>query len=330
VSTRHTQPMLREEFFNDSDSEVDVGGPRLDNLASLAMLAMNNEPIYEQSSVASNASLRSGDSSGLHVETESDAILVEGIMEAESMGMDCLVQLLRGQKHLLDENYALAATHLESSLDYYLRGECDQDISIYVYTLLMDAYFSQDHFTRCISVAREWAERFPKSVTAHSALAHVLLSQGQYEDCIAACTAAIAKVEECEGIMAVYNTRGNAYRKKGLHKEAVQDFESVKALSQKEGLVRFTAEKPPFLVASGAFRTFHLTPHSERRFLNRVLLELVKRSGKAKGDADAPSSPDCSPLADTARKRGKERHFAPLVRQRSSQRVLVADVGKIF
>lgn len=323
--------MIREELFNDSDSEFSgPRGPRLDNLASYMQLAMNTEPLYEQSSVASNQSLHSGDSGSLQVDTEADAILVEGIMEAESMGMDCLVQLLRGQKYLLEDHFALAATHLESALDFYLRGDCDQDISIYVYTLLMDAYFSQGHFTRCISVAKEQAERFPKSVTAHAALAHVLFAQGQYEDCIAACTSAITKVEECEGIMAVYNTRGNAYLKKGLHKEAVQDFESVKTLGQKKGLMRFTAEKQPFLVASGAFRTFHLTPHSERRYNTSVLLELAKRSGKNKTKDGAPSSPDCSPLADTARKRGKERHFAPLVRQRSIQRILNADVGKIF
>ena len=291
----------------------------------LAAYLSTSSPVQEEPSVASlasshTASLASRDP-GLAVTSEADALLVEGILEAEAEGMDCLVQLLRGQKKLLDGNYEGAAEYFETCLSGYLEGDCEFDISIYVYTLLLDAYHGMGHHGRCISVAKEWIERFPASVTSHSALAQVLYEQGQYDDCIEACTAAVAAVDECEGIMPIYAIRGKARRKKGLYEQSVKDFQQVKALSQKEGLVRFTEDKPPFLTTNPPIRTSHLTPHAERKNINAALVALVKKS------KSGVPSPDCSPDKVKSRHRGRERHFE---RSGSSQRLLTASPGHVF
>jgi len=318
--------------LNDSDSEVSlpVDGP--DPQASThftSMLANQPSTIFEEPSVASLGSMvslgsrdsRTSRDSTLKIESEADAILVEGILEAEDQGLDCLVQLLRGQKQLLDGKYTEAAEHLENALSAYIRGECDLDISIFVYTLLVDAYHGMGNYPRSISVAREWQQRYPNSVTSHSALAHILFEQGQFDDCIVACTSAVKSVQECEGLMVVYHTRGMAYRKKGLYEKSLQDFGKVKEMSQKKGLVRFREEKQPFLTSQLPLRTSHITPHAEKKKINMALVAFVRKSKRG------VPSPDCSPDTLRSRKRGQERHFG---KQNSTQRLLTARLGQIL
>ena len=317
--------------LNDSDSEISTDVDQqavLDSVHFYATLLANQpSTIMEEPSVASLGSLaslgsresRTSRDTTLKVESEADAILVEGILDAEDQGLDCLVQLLRGQKQLLDGKYIEAAEHLESALSAYIRGECDLDISIFVYTLLVDAYHGMGNYPRSISVAREWQQRYPNSVTSHSTLAHILYEQGQFDDCIAACSCAVESVQECEGLMVVYHTRGMAYRKKGLYEKSLQDFSKVKELSQKK-LVRFREEKNPFLTSQLPIRTSHITPHAEKKKINMALVDLVRKSKRG------VPSPDCSPDTLRSRKRGQERHFG---KQRSSQRLLTARLGHI-
>jgi len=304
--------------LNDSDSDVSLKETRSPVGAHTV-----DAPslIHEESSVASSTSGLLELDGDDRMNKEAELILSGGIMEAEEQGLDALVHLLRGQKLLIDGEYEAAAGSLESSLDSFLQGECELDISVYVYTLLVDAYHGMAHYMRCCSVAKEWIKRYPACVTAHATLAHVLFEQGQFDDCIAACSVAISSIDECEGIMSVYNTRGHAYRKKGMWELSVKDYQQVKALGEKEGLVRFAVDKPPFLTCDAPVRTAHLTPHAERRLRINALVALVKQSRKG-----APS-PDCSPDKLKARHRGKERHFE---RQRSNQRLLTGRLGHFF
>lgn len=213
-------------------------------------------------------------------------------------------------------NYALATDYLEQSLAFYREGDCELDISIYIYTLLMDTYHKREMHHRCLSVAREWVSRYPRSVTGHAALCAVLFEQEQYDDCLAACTEAI-KLPESEMHMHYYCIRGKCHKQKQQFEMSCKDFEKVKALAGQKDLVRFSEVKEPFLTTDKANRTAFPTAYSENHALHALLMSVVQAS---KG----PSSPD---LPDQAkpRARNKSRHFS----RSNSIRLLTANLGQM-
>lgn len=219
-------------------------------------------------------------------ELPGEALLLAGAQQAQEEGFEVLYQLLMAQLFLLRrENLTIAADYLEQALSHYQhQGQGEVDLSVFINSLLMEAYHRSSNFIRCASVARDWVARFPKCATAHAALCHVLYEQGQYDECIASCAKAIATLDESVTIMNIYNTRGKCYHKQHKYEQSVSDFSKIKALAATETLVRFTEVKEPFLTAIRAPTSPHPTPHSEKHSLRSYLISYVKAVPLAQGE----------------------------------------------
>lgn len=288
--------------LTDSDSEYTSIHP---DYLEAPNAVLSFDPLPEETSICSvrshgDASIESK-SSILFSQSDATLLLIDGIGEAEALGLDHLASLLRGQKYLLDNDYDRASHYLEDSLNFYLENDTDLDLSPYIYTLLIDSYYEGGTLHRAVSVAKEWIIRYPACVTAHGSLARVLFDQLQYDDCILACTVAVNTLKESQGMMSIYTLRGHCYRKKNMFQHSVDDYTRVKALSKKQDLARFSVVEPPFLISAIPVPTPYPTSSSEKFENVRKLVALVKASKGCE-------SPDC-PLEASPRRRGDVRHF---------------------
>ena len=119
------------------------------------------------------------------------------------------------------------------------------DLSSHIYSMLVEAYVQLNNWTRAQSVAREWLEKYPKSISSYCSLAHCLREQGQFQDCIVTCDKCIRLLPETLGMLTIHNIRGTCNLKLEHYEEAAGDFKTVKEMSQKN-LGRFEAIKPQF------------------------------------------------------------------------------------
>lgn len=228
------------------------------------------------------------------VKGEGEQILLAGIVEAQELGRESLVFMLRGQLFMLQAEYEKAIEQLESALIFYA-GEGDGnawtpssatphidedclsrdrsisdssfvgstasiDLSPHIYSLLIECYYAQELWKRAVSVAREFIAKYPDAVTAHCTLAWCLRQDNQLRDAVEAASLGISTLPPSEGLIMLHDIRGKCLYDLGDYKKAVADFQRAVELSNMKELPKFKPKEKDFLLLQKAPR--RLEPHS--------------------------------------------------------------------